>query len=239
MKTKEQEEYDLMVQRAQAIPFSPYAKFMNDTKGRYYKDMETGEHLSRFKVWLRENENEFSLKRIVEHRHAKYVAFDKDGWQDGVVVDKKKAAGDRVKVREDLKPNQHYGCLLLYGMYETLQVNPIVTILSGEAMDDTNVYHIAESKTDYLYSEEMFEGLAEEPTKEVSHNLDSQPSRLQIAAIALQGLLASTPSNKKDLELWIKFKEATYPDIPVNRAYAKEALILADYLIEEEQETRK
>lgn len=100
MKTAEQIEYDNMVQRAQSIPFSPYAKFMNDTKGRYYKDMETGEHLSRFKVWLRENQDEFSLKRIVEHRHAKYVAFDKDGWQDGVVVDKKKAGFKDVPMKK-------------------------------------------------------------------------------------------------------------------------------------------
>jgi len=81
---------DKDIAAAQLVGFSPYAKFMNATKGLYYKDMETGERLSRFKVWLREHHDDFSIKRVVMHLHSKYVSYDKEGWKDGHIVDRDK-----------------------------------------------------------------------------------------------------------------------------------------------------
>jgi len=82
---------DTEIVQAQTIPFSPFAEFMNATKGRTYTDMYTGEKLSRFKVWLRENKDKGSLKRVIDHTHAQYVSEDKDGWINGSIVDKQRA----------------------------------------------------------------------------------------------------------------------------------------------------
>ena len=76
---------------AQSVPFSPYARFMNATKGLYYKDMTTGDDVHRFHVWLREKHSPTSIKRIIRHEHSNYVAMDKEGWTNGIMVDKQKA----------------------------------------------------------------------------------------------------------------------------------------------------
>lgn len=131
--------------------------------------------------------------------------------------------GDRVKVREDLQPNQKYGCTLLNSMYETLLANPVVTIKKCRTIDGMKVYNINECDRNCLYAEEMFEGLADEQPSNVKHHkLDYQPSRLEVAARVMQGLLSSGFALKQQ-----------------NSYIADYALQLADELIKQEQETRK
>lgn len=57
--------------------------------------------------------------------------------------------------------------------------------------------------------------------------------REHFANTAMQGLLASVPSDQKSLILYIEMLQRTYGNIPINQAIAKEAVTLADYLLAE------
>ena len=66
--------------------------------------------------------------------------------------------GDKVRARSDLKANKKYGSLYLnHGMYRELKTKRTFTI--SEIASEGN-YFVEESL--YIYSEEMFEGLAEQ-----------------------------------------------------------------------------
>ena len=72
--------------------------------------------------------------------------------------------GDKVRVRKDLNPNDDYGGIIPVLSMCVLR-GKIVTI--AECLDWCKVYKIKEDGDDYNWTAEMFEGIAEEPLKEV------------------------------------------------------------------------
>jgi len=65
------------------IPFSPYAQFMNATRGLLYIDNVTKKHYTRLQVWLREMKNKSEIERLKLHNSSKYKSYDKEGWKNG------------------------------------------------------------------------------------------------------------------------------------------------------------
>lgn len=68
---------------ASKMPFSPYALFMNNTRGRLYISKVNGKTYTRFQVWLRENHDPDEIERLKIEKSTRYRSFDKPGWKDG------------------------------------------------------------------------------------------------------------------------------------------------------------
>ena len=86
---------------------------------------------------------------------------------DGVVENPKTMkykAGDKVRVRKDLEQSKSYGGVMVIDEMEELR-GKFVTI--EECFDWCNVYRIKDDGGDYNWTDEMFEGIAEEPLREV------------------------------------------------------------------------
>jgi len=66
---------------ASRMPFSPYAEFMNNTRGKIF--ISAGKTYTRFQVWLRENHDKDEIERLKADKSTKYNGFDKPGWKDG------------------------------------------------------------------------------------------------------------------------------------------------------------
>lgn len=103
--------------------------------------------------------------------------------------------GDRVKVRKDLKASKTYGELTLYAlMYDILKTNPICTISRTFTENGSTFYNIEEDERSFAFSEQMFSGIVgkvschESKSESVTR---PEPSRLEIAAMAMMGILGS------------------------------------------------
>lgn len=68
---------------ASRTPFSPYADFMNNTRGRLYTSKVNGKTYSRLQVWLRENHDKGEIERLKAGHSTRYSWFDKAGWKNG------------------------------------------------------------------------------------------------------------------------------------------------------------
>jgi len=78
-------EYEL----AKKVPFSPYALFMNHTRGLNFTNRINGRMYTRFQVWLRENKDEAEIERLKNGTSNKYKPSDKKGWKDGILLNTK------------------------------------------------------------------------------------------------------------------------------------------------------
>ena len=68
---------------AARMPFSPYADFMNNTRGRLYTSKVNGRTYTRLQVWLRENHDKGEIERLKAGHSTRYSWFDKSGWKNG------------------------------------------------------------------------------------------------------------------------------------------------------------
>ena len=57
--------------------------------------------------------------------------------------------------------------------------------------------------------------------------------REEFSKCFMTALISNTPNNAKELEFWLKSCIKEYGNIPIKEAYAKEAVMLADALIQE------
>ena len=134
--------------------------------------------------------------------------------------------GDRVKVREDL--HETHGSDMWYPVESMLQYAGKEAVITGV---NVGFYSISVDLGEFGWTDEMFSGLADEPTQ--SEPIRPEPDRTMIAAMAMQGLIANTPNDKQELIFWLETCISSCGNITIKEAYAKEAVMLADALITE------